>query len=115
MMVTVASIGNTEETMLKPGARLVSPVDTTEVVVVHVSDAGAVVECGGVAMLPAGSAHPDVAPVADATGAVTLIGKRYGGPSSPVELLCVKPGGGPLTADGVPLPLRESKPLPASD
>lgn len=112
---TTPSIRKTEDLMIKPGMRLISAVCTTEVVVVHVADPAVVIECGGLPMLPAGSAG--------AAGVVgdkqleggTLIGKRYGGPEVGVEVLCVKAGSGTLSADGVPLRRRESKPLPASD
>jgi len=100
---------------LKPGARLASAVCSTEVVVVQVSDPQAVIECGGVAMVAVGSASPcSAAPRAGLDGG-TLIGKRYGGPDAPVELLCVKAGRGSLSVGGVLLTQRSSKPLPASD
>jgi hypothetical protein len=66
-------------------------------------------------MVAAGaSAAATGAPVAGLDGG-TSIGKRYGGPEAPVELLCVKPGAGTLTVDGQLLELRSVKPLPASD
>lgn len=103
--------------VIKPGTRLRSAVGTTEVVVVHVFDADAVIECAGQPMLSAGATRP--AGVDGVDGAdpqpEAVIGKRYGGPGSAVEVLCVKGGAGPLAVAGVPLPLRESKPLPASD
>ncbi len=104
-----------EPLVLNPGARLVSAVCTTEVVVVRVADRAAVVECGGVPMRPAGApSRPGGAPAAGRDGG-TLIGKRYGGGDAPVELLCVKAGVGTLSADGVVLEQRTAKPLPASD
>lgn len=101
--------------MIKPGDRLLSSMSTTEVVVVRASNPAAVIECGGVAMVPAGTIRGDL-PADDAAAPVrSLLGKRYGSPDSPVELLCVKAGAGALSADGNPLPLRQPKPLPASD
>jgi hypothetical protein len=100
---------------LRPGARLTSAVCTTEVVVVRVTDPGVVLECGGEPMLAAGTA-PTAAgtPHAGFDGG-SLIGKRYGGPDAPIEVLCVKPGAGTLGANGSVLVQRSAKPLPASD
>ena len=101
--------------MIKPGDRLLSTVSTTEVVVVRASNPGAVIECGGVAMVPVGTFRAPE-PVDDPAAPVrSLLGKRYGLPDSSVELLCVKAGAGILSADGNLLPLRQPKPLPASD
>jgi hypothetical protein len=100
---------------LAVGARLVSAVCTTEVVVVRVHDASAVLECGGVPMRPAGASRPCSAKPAPGLDGGTLLGKRYGGPDAPVELLCVKAGAGTLAVDGVLLTQRSAKPLPASD
>ena len=100
---------------LKVGARLVSMVCTTEVVVVRVTDPHVVVECGGAPMLPAeGAPVPNGAP-RPGLDRGSLIGKRYGGPDAPVELLCVKDGAGTLAAGGTILDQRSAKPLPASD
>jgi hypothetical protein len=44
-----------------------------------------------------------------------LLGKRYADESSGLEVLCTKPGPGPLTVDGRPLEVKGPKPLPASD
>jgi hypothetical protein len=100
---------------LKTGARLVSAVCGTEVVVVRVTDPSTVVECGGVPMLPAGAARSCSAAPQPGLDEGTLLGKRYGGPDAPVELLCVKAGAGTLAAGGVVLEQRSAKPLPASD
>ena len=45
----------------------------------------------------------------------SLLGKRYGDPDETVEVLCTKAGPGSLALDGVPLAVRVTKPLPASD
>jgi hypothetical protein len=102
-------------TELKTGARLVSSVCTTEVVVVRVADPHVVVECGGAPMLPAGISPAAAAGARPGLDGGSLIGKRYGGPDAPVELLCVKPGAGTLGAGGTVLEQRSAKPLPASD
>lgn len=97
------------------GLRLASAVCSTEVVVVRVVDPTVVIECGGAPMRAAGTPpSPGAAPAPGRDGG-SLIGKRYGGVDAPVELLCVKPGAGTLTAGGHVLDLRSAKALPASD
>lgn len=54
------------------------------------------------------------APAAGADGG-TLLGKRYVNAAGDLELLCVKPGDGSLSANGETLVLKEAKPLPSSD
>ena len=41
-----------------------------------------------------------------------LLGKRYADEASGIELLCTKPGPGPLAVDGRPLVVKGAKPLP---
>lgn len=96
---------------MKPGTKLKSAVCDTEVMVIRASDAS--VECGGVAMVEerpaaAGSLHPDFA-------AGTQIGKRYVDQAGTLELLCVKPGKGSLSINGVTLQTKDAKTLPSSD
>lgn len=43
------------------------------------------------------------------------LGKRYADEELGVELLCTKAGQGTLAVNGVALPLKNAKPLPASD
>jgi hypothetical protein len=43
------------------------------------------------------------------------MGKRYVDASGSAEFLCVKPGKGSLSIDGVALTTKEAKPLPSSD
>ena len=101
--------------VLSPGVRLASAVCTTEVVVVRVGDAQAVIECGGLPMRAAGTPPTPGAVPAPGLDGGSLIGKRYGGADAPVELLCVKAGAGTLAAGGHVLDQRSAKPLPASD
>ena len=100
---------------LTTGARLASAVCATEVVVVRVSDPTTVLECGGAPMVPAGFVRQAADAPAHGLDGGSLIGKRYGGPGAPVEVLCVKAGAGTLSADGNVLEQRSAKPLPASD
>jgi hypothetical protein len=96
---------------MKPGTKLKSAVCDTEVMVIR-SGTGAI-ECGGVAM---GEGKPEAVgtPNADFTTG-TLMGKRYVDDAGTFELLCVKPGKGSLSVDGVALHVKDAKPLPASD
>ena len=98
---------------LRPGARYQSTVCATEVIVVK--GTGAVdLTCGGAPMAAAGSAERADEPSADAS-AGTLLGKRYGDPDETVEVLCTKAGEGSMALAGVPLAVKATKPLPASD
>ena len=75
---------------MKPGTKLKSAACDTEVMVIRCGEGA--IECGGAAM---GEAKPE------AVGTF--------------ELLCVKPGKGSLSVDGVALQVKDAKPLPASD
>ncbi|WP_241384589.1 hypothetical protein [Rhodococcus sp. CH91] len=94
---------------MKVGERLKSPVCGAEVVVVRVDDSvtGPLL-CGGEPM--AADAAPD-APVATNPG--LLIGKRYEGGG--IEVLCVRPGAGPLVIGDAVLAEKQARPLPSSD
>lgn len=96
---------------MKPGTKLKSAVCDTEVMVIRSGTGG--IECGGAAM---GEAKPDAIGTPDAAFAAgTLMGKRYMDAAGTFELLCVKPGKGSLSVDGVALSIKDAKPLPASD
>ena len=96
---------------MKPGTRLKSQADDTEVMVIRT--AGGTIECGGSPM--AEDKPADLAPLAADFSAGTLMGKRYVDADGAYELLCVKPGKGSLSVDGVALVVKDAKPLPASD
>lgn len=96
---------------MKPGTRLKSAVCDTEVAVIRAGDG--TVECGGVPMTDAKPAEPAALHVGHAGG--TLLGKRYVDADGAYELLCVKAGKGGLSVDGVPLAIKDVKPLPSSD
>jgi hypothetical protein len=96
---------------MKPGTRLKSAACDTEVMVIR-SGAGTI-ECGGA---PMGEAKPAEAVALNPDFAAgTLMGKRYVDAAAAYELLCVKPGKGSLSVDGVLLVTKDAKPLPASD
>jgi hypothetical protein len=96
---------------MKPGMKLKSAACDTEVMVVRGKDV--VVECGGAPMGPDKPASPTALSPGLAGG--SQIGKRYVDADGNVELLCTKPGKGTLSISGVPLQLKEAKPLPSSD
>jgi hypothetical protein len=101
---------------LKPGTRLRSQVDTTEIIVVRSGPEETVVACGGHPMIdPQSTPQAGIAP-AGQPGDGTKLGKRYtAADDADLELLVTKPGVWCLTVDGVPVALKEAKPLPASD
>jgi hypothetical protein len=101
---------------LKPGMRLRSQVDATEVIVIRLGSAEAAVACGGHPMIEVqAEATPGLTP-AGGPGHGTRLGKRYtGGADSGLELLVTRPGSCDLTVDGEPVLIKEAKPLPASD
>jgi hypothetical protein len=96
---------------MKPGTKLKSAVCDTEVMVIRGS--GVVVECGGAPMAEERPAERGTLNPGSAQG--TQIGKRYVDAAGSLELLCVKAGKGSLSIGGVPLQLKDAKPLPASD
>ncbi|MFT4027175.1 MAG: hypothetical protein QM676_10290 [Novosphingobium sp.] len=96
---------------MKPGTRLKSAACDTEVMVIRTG--GGSIECGG---SPMGEAKPAEASALSPDFADgTLMGKRYVDADGAYELLCVKPGKGSLSVDGVKLVTKDAKPLPASD
>jgi hypothetical protein len=96
---------------LKPGSRWKSALSAVEIVVVRPPSAAGVLTCGGVAMLPHGTAAAEaVAPSGE-----TQAGKRYHDAASGLEALCAKGGAGELAFDGRPMPVKDAKKLPASD
>ena len=97
--------------MIKPGVKLKSVVCDTEAMVIRCGEGA--IACGGAAMAldkpaAAGEIHST-----HASG--TLMGKRYTDAAATWELLCIKPGKGSFSLNGVALVLKEAKPLPASD
>lgn len=98
------------------GQMLASTVDTTAVIVVRCPDEELEITCGGAAMTegtgPGAGAlgTPDPDPMGGA-----LLGKRYADEDLGLELLCTKSGPGSLAVNGVALPMKSPKPLPASD
>jgi hypothetical protein len=97
----------------RPGDQLASTACTTRVVVVRIpADRSPLIECGGSPMV---AAAPGAKQAPPASGAATLIGKRYVDATETVELLCTSSGTGALTCDGAEMVVKAAKPLPASD
>jgi len=100
----------------KPGTRLRSQVDATEVIVVRAPKVDVAIACGGHPMIDQqAQPAPGLIPAGDGAGAM-LLGKRYivDGEDA-LELLVTKPGSNVITVDGVPVTPKEARPLPASD
>jgi hypothetical protein len=95
----------------KPGLKLRGSTCATEVVVVRPAAGDVDIACCGEPMTDGEVDVPAAAPSPDGI----LLGKRYADEESGLELLCSKPGPGPLTVDGRVLEVKGPKPLPASD
>jgi hypothetical protein len=95
----------------KPGLKLRGVTCSTEIVVVRPAAGDVDIACCGESMTDAETNVPDTAPAPDGI----LLGKRYADESSGLEVLCTKPGPGPLSVDGRALEVKGPKPLPASD
>lgn len=100
---------------LKPGQKLHSAVCDAQFVVVRAPKEPVELGCGGAPLLADGEEAPAGAALDDTIGEPVLIGKRYADDELGLELLCSRGGAGAVTLDGVPLPLKGAKPLPASD
>lgn len=102
---------------MKPGVgqMLTSTVDATTVIVIRWPADDLDITCGGAAMVD--SRGPEAGGgTADPTRmGGSQLGKRYADDELGVELLCTKAGQGTLEVNGAPLPLKDAKPLPASD
>src|ERR1700734_2014176 len=98
--------------MLTPGTQLRSASSSCAVIVVRPPSIEGQVRCAGNEMSPDAAAGPELS---DSGTEMISLGKRYVHESSGLELLCVKPGAGPLTFAGEPLTIKAAKRLPASD
>lgn len=99
---------------MKPGLKLRSTADATEVVVVRAPATPVELTCGGRPMVPATEAVEAAGVVAGHEGG-TQLGKRYTDDDAGLEVLCTKPGEGGLACEGRVLGLKSAKPLPSSD
>ena len=96
---------------MRTGMRASSVVCDTEVMVIKGADV--VLSCGGAPMVE-GAAPSTGAPV-DGLDLGTELGKRYVHENSGLQVLCVRPGTGSLSVDGIPLGQLAAKQLPSSD
>lgn len=99
---------------LKPGLKLRSTADATELVVVRAGSGAGELTCGGRPMVEATEATAAAGVIAGHEGP-TQLGKRYTDEESGIEVLCTKPGDGVPAVSGRPLQLKSAKPLPSSD
>ena len=95
----------------KPGLKLRGTTCSTEVVVVRPASGDIDIACCGEPMTDADTDIEAGAPSPDGI----LLGKRYADEASGLEVLCTKPGPGPITVDDRELEVKGPKPLPASD
>ena len=100
---------------IKAGSRWRSAVCDTEVIVVRAPKDEVTVTCGGAPMVAYGGEVPSGLTLDPDSASGTQLGKRYADETVGIELLCTKAGAGSLSVDGVALPLKDAKPLPASD
>lgn len=100
-----------ERVQTKPGLKLRGTSCSTEVVVVRPAAGDVELGCCGAPMTDGETTIESGAPAADGI----LLGKRYADETTGLEVLCTKPGPGPLTVDGRELQVKGPKPLPASD
>jgi hypothetical protein len=102
--------------VLKLGSRLKSQVGPTEIIVTRPGSGAVKLACGGHPMIDIkAQGADDVAPEPGLDGE-TLIGKRYTSPADEAfEVIVTRAGAGTLADGRVPLAMRESKKLPASD
>ena len=96
---------------MKPGTKLKSAVDDTEVMVIRAGTGQ--IECGGVAMAESKPEQPASGFPEHQNG--TAMGKRYVDAAGTFELLCTKAGKASLSVEGAALSVKDAKPLPASD
>ena len=100
---------------LKPGTRLKSQVDSTEVIVVRAPAEDLTLCCGGHPMIDL-AAEPSSGLAAAGEGRPALLGKRYTAAElDGLEILVTRAGSTGLTVDGVPMEVKAAKPLPSSD
>lgn len=100
--------------VFKPGTRLRSQVDETEVIVVRAPADEVDLRIGGHAAIGM-DASPQAVSDSVTDLAPALLGKRYTRPEGDLEVLVTKAGGAGLAVGSTPLAVKESKPLPASD
>jgi hypothetical protein len=103
---------------MKVGSRYWSKNSTVQVIVVKGGSGDAALACAGeemIALAPGTKAEPGENPADTPDADQLLVGKRYVGAASGVEVLCTAAGSGPLSAGGERLMPAQAKLLPSSD
>jgi phage terminase large subunit-like protein len=100
--------------MLRTGTRLQSQVCETQVIVVKAAGSLNDLRAGGHPMVPIGAATASNENLDPDWAAGNVMGKRYVDEHG-AEILVTKAGEGTLSTGDVAMPVKEAKPLPASD
>ena len=100
---------------MKTGARYRSQVCETEMIVVKALPGDVDLTVGGHPVIDLKAEPTPGLSIEPGTDTGSALGKRYTDASGKLELLITKAGAGGLALDGEPLPLKDAKPLPASD
>jgi hypothetical protein len=98
---------------LKPGLRLKSTADATELMVVRAPKDDVDLRCGGAPVAPMGDAPTATLDPEHSGG--TQIGKRYTDDAAGLEVLVTKAGQGSLSVGSTALVEKGAKALPSSD
>lgn len=101
---------------MKPGSRLRSQVDATEIIIVRAPATEMELQCGGHPMIDvAQDPAPGLVPGSNGDADIKL-GKRYIVEGRPdLEFLVTKAGEFGIAVDGAAVVAKAAKPLPASD
>lgn len=100
---------------IKPGTKLQSTVCDTVVMIIKTGEFKSVM-CGGEPMIGFNVENKNENSKIDSAFADgTIMGKRYVNADQSFEALCIKPGGGSLSIDQIPLVVKQAKILPSSD
>jgi hypothetical protein len=86
-----------------------------ELIVVRGDDGFYDLTCAGRPVVDIAQDLPDPVTAQVADGEQIQLGKRYVDSANRLELLCTKPGPGPLAVGGERLAVKAAKPLPSSD
>lgn len=95
---------------LKPGMKLNSTVSSVQIIVIR-GRGEADIHCAGESM----TTDEHSVPTSSRDEVDVQLGKRYTDESGSIELLCTKPGKGPLTVGNGTMTIKTAKALPASD
>lgn len=99
---------------LKPGTRIFSAVDSTELIAVKTPPDSIALTLGGLPAVLTAEERVNAEAVDGHAGGVSM-GKRYVSADGSLEVLVIKAGPSVPALDGELLELKEAKPLPASD